>query len=47
MMSVFSRAQKNVLNRRSSAARTQLRIAIVIWIEGTYRAVAGGIAWLA
>jgi putative transposase len=36
MESFFALLQKNVLNRRSSAARQQLRIAIVTWIERTY-----------
>lgn len=36
MESFFSLLQKNVLNRRSWAARKQLRIAIVTWIERTY-----------
>lgn len=36
MESFFRLLQKNVLNRRSWAAREQLRIAIVTWIERTY-----------
>jgi len=36
MESFFSLLQKNVLNRRSWATRTELRIAIVTWIERTY-----------
>ena len=37
MESFFSLLQENVLDRRSSATREQLRIAIVTWIERTYR----------
>ena len=36
MESFFSLVQKNVLNRRSWTTRTQLRIALVTWIQGTY-----------
>ncbi len=36
MESFFSLVQKNVLNRRSWTTRTQLRIALTTWIEGTY-----------
>ena len=36
MESFFSLLQKNVLNRRRFATRTELRVAIVIWIETTY-----------
>lgn len=36
MESFFSALQKNVLNRRRWATRTELRIAIVTWIERTY-----------
>lgn len=36
MESFFSLLQKNVLNRRSWAARDELRIAILTWIERTY-----------
>jgi transposase InsO family protein len=35
--SPFSLLQKNVLNRRSWTTREQLRIAIITWIERTYR----------
>jgi len=37
MESFFSLLQKNVLNRRSWTTRDELRIAIVTWIERTYR----------
>jgi putative transposase len=37
MESFFSLLQKNVLNRRSRPTRQDLRIAIVTWIERTYR----------
>ncbi len=36
MESFFSLLQKNVLNRQRWQSRDQLRLAIVIWIEGTY-----------
>lgn len=36
MESFFSLLQKNVLNRRSWTTRSELRIAIVTWIERTY-----------
>lgn len=36
MESFFSLMQKNVLNRRPWATRTELRVAIVTWIENTY-----------
>jgi transposase InsO family protein len=36
MESFFSLLQKNVLNRRRWAARDQLRLAILTWIEETY-----------
>ena len=36
MESFFSLLQKNVLNRRRSDTREELRIAIVTWIERTY-----------
>jgi transposase InsO family protein len=36
MESFFSLLQKNVLNRRRWATRTELRLAIVTWIETTY-----------
>ncbi len=34
--SFFSLLQKNILNRQPWATRTELRIAIVTWIERTY-----------
>jgi len=37
MESFFSLLQKNVLNRRRWDTPEQLRIAIVTWIERTYR----------
>lgn len=37
MESFFSLLQKNVLDRRSWTTREELRIAIVTWIERTYR----------
>ncbi|WP_147971361.1 IS3 family transposase [Streptomyces sp. col6] len=37
MGSFFSLLQKNVLDRRTGATREELRIAIVTWIERTYR----------
>lgn len=37
MESFFSLLQKNVLNRRRWTTRTELRLAIVTWIETTYR----------
>jgi transposase InsO family protein len=37
MESFFSLLQKNVLDRRQWATRQELRIAIVTWIERTYR----------
>jgi putative transposase len=37
MESFFSLLQKNVLNRRSWTTRDELRIAIITWIERTYR----------
>ena len=37
MESFFSLLQKNVLNRHAWDTREELRIAIVIWIERTYR----------
>lgn len=37
MENFFSLLQKNVLDRRPWAARGELRIAIVTWIERTYR----------
>lgn len=36
MESFFSLLQKNVLNRRTWASRSELRLAIVTWIEFTY-----------
>lgn len=36
MESFFALLQKNVLNRKRWATREELRLAIVIWIEGTY-----------
>lgn len=36
MESFFSLLQKNVLNRRRWTTRTELRLAIVTWIETTY-----------
>jgi transposase InsO family protein len=36
MESFFSLLQKNVLNRRRWTSRTELRLAIVAWIETTY-----------
>ncbi len=36
MESFFSLLQKNVLNRRRWATRSELRLAIVTWIETTY-----------
>ncbi len=36
MESFFSLLQKNVLNRRRWRTRTELRLAIVTWIETTY-----------
>jgi putative transposase len=36
MESFFSLLQKNVLNRRRWNTRTELRLAIVTWIETTY-----------
>jgi putative transposase len=36
MESFFSLLQKNVLNRRRWQTRTELRLAIVVWIEKTY-----------
>jgi putative transposase len=36
MKSFLSLLQKNVPNRRSWATRSQLRLAIVAWIETTY-----------
>ena len=36
MESFFSLLQKNVLNRRRWTSRTELRLAIVTWIETTY-----------
>jgi hypothetical protein len=36
MESFFSLLQKNMLDRRPSATREELRIAIVRWIERTY-----------
>jgi hypothetical protein len=35
MESFFSLLQKNVLDRQRWATREQLRLAIVVWIEGT------------
>jgi len=37
MESFFSLLQKNVLDRQRWATREDLRIAIVTWIERTYR----------
>ena len=37
MESFFSLLQKNVLNRRRWTSRDELRLAIIIWIERTYR----------
>ncbi len=37
MESFFNLLQKNVLDRRVWATREELRIAIVTWIERTYR----------
>ena len=37
MESFFALLQNNVLDRRRWATREQLRIAIVTWIERTYR----------
>lgn len=37
MESFFSLLQKNVLDRRTWATREELRIAIVTWIERTWR----------
>lgn len=37
MESFFALLQKNVLNSRRWDTREQLRLAIVIWIENTYR----------
>lgn len=36
MESFFALLQKNVLNRQRWTSRSQLRIAIITWIEGTY-----------
>jgi transposase InsO family protein len=36
MESFFSLLQKNVLNRRRWQTREELRLAIIIWMEGTY-----------
>lgn len=36
MESFFALLQKNVLDRRTSATREGLRVAIVTWIERTY-----------
>jgi transposase InsO family protein len=36
MESFFSLLQKNVLNRRRWRTRTELRLAIIVWIEKTY-----------
>jgi putative transposase len=36
MESFFALLQKNVLDRQRSATREELRLAIVIWIEGGY-----------
>jgi putative transposase len=36
MESFFSLLQKNVLDRRRRATRTELRLAIITWIERTY-----------
>ena len=36
MESFFALLQKNVLNRQRWQTRDELRLAIVIWIEGTY-----------
>jgi hypothetical protein len=36
MESFFNLLQKNVLNRRRWSSRTELRLAIVTWIETTY-----------
>jgi len=36
MESFFALLQKNVLNQRRWTSRTQLRLALVHWIEGTY-----------
>ena len=36
MQSFFALLQKNVLNRQSWTSRSQLHIAIITWIEGTY-----------
>ena len=36
MESFFSLLQKNVLDRQRWTSREELRVAIVIWIEGTY-----------
>lgn len=37
MESLFSLLRKNVLNRRRWTTREDLRIAIITWIERTYR----------
>ena len=37
MESFFSLLQKNVLNRQTWTTRDELRLAIVTWIESTYR----------
>ena len=37
MKSFFSLLQRNVLNRRRWTSRAELRLAIIIWIERTYR----------
>jgi transposase InsO family protein len=37
MESFFALLQKNVLNRRSRDTRLELRLAILTWIERTYR----------
>jgi putative transposase len=36
MESFFSLLQKNVLDRRRWTTRTELRLAIITWIERTY-----------
>ncbi len=37
MESFFALLRKNVLNRRRWATRDELRLAIITWIERTYR----------
>jgi transposase InsO family protein len=36
MESFFSLLQKNVVNRQRWTTRERLRLAIIVWIEGTY-----------